>query len=278
VNYRHSFHAGNFADLVKHAALTRLLARLTASPEPLLVVDTHAGAGLYDLGEPGQARSKEAEAGVARLGGFDLPAEFDRLAASVRARNPQGEIRLYPGSPALIAEALRPQDRYVACELRPDDHARLAELLATTGKRAEARNADGFAAAPALARSEAGRMLLLIDPPFERADDYVRIVESVSAVLRAKPDAVVLIWLPLKDLETLDGFVRRMEHARLPAATVAETRMRPLHQPMRMNGCVLVAINTPPEFDAELEVVSAFVAEALGEPGGRAKVWSTTAA
>jgi 23S rRNA (adenine2030-N6)-methyltransferase len=275
VNYRHSFHAGNFADLVKHAALTRLLARLTVSPEPLLIVDTHAGAGLYDLGEPGQARSKEAEAGVARLAGLDLPLEFDGLAAAVRARNPQGGVRLYPGSPALVCDALRPQDRYVACELHPDVHASLEAVLAQSGKPAEARLADGFEAAAALSRTGSGRLMLLIDPPFERADDYVRIVDTLRITWRAKPDAVALVWLPLKDLETLDGFVRRLEAAWPGRAVVAETRMRPLHDPMRMNGCVLVSINAPAAFEAELDAVCAFVAEALGEPGAKAKVWST---
>jgi 23S rRNA (adenine2030-N6)-methyltransferase len=274
VNYRHSFHAGNFADLVKHAALTRLLARLTADPAPLTVIDTHAGAGLYDLGEPGQARSKEAEAGVARLGGLDLPAEFDGLAEAVRRRNPGGGVRFYPGSPALVADALRRQDRYVACELRPDDHAVLADNLAETGKPAEARNADGYDTALTLSKGVRERLFLLIDPPFERPDDYLRTAETLRDVLGAKPDAVALVWLPLKDLETLDSFVRRLEAAGIPHALVAEARMRPLHQPMRMNGCALVAVNAPSGFAVELEAICGFVVDALGEPGGRARLWS----
>src|SRR4051812_31947197 len=102
MNYRHAYHAGNFADLVKHAALTRLLAQLMEDPSPLTVVDTHAGAGLYDLGDPEQQRSREAEAGVKRLQGAALPPEFDRLQAAITRRNPGGGVQTYPGSPALI--------------------------------------------------------------------------------------------------------------------------------------------------------------------------------
>ncbi|HYF21777.1 MAG TPA: 23S rRNA (adenine(2030)-N(6))-methyltransferase RlmJ [Caulobacteraceae bacterium] len=272
MNYRHAFHAGNFADLVKHAAVLALVRRLTGDPSPLLVIDTHAGAGLYDLEDAEQARSKEAEAGVKRLMGGQTPPPFAALREAVERRNPDGGVRWYPGSPSLIVEALRPGDRYVGCELREDEHGRLAALLARTGKTAEARRGDGYEAARELSRGP-GRRLLLIDPPFERADDYLRTAETLGAVLKADPRAAALVWLPLKDLETLDGFARRLEALRLPRALVAEARLRPLHDPMKMNGCALVAVNPPDGFEAELEAICAFVVEALGAPGGRAKLW-----
>lgn len=271
MNYRHAYHAGNFADLVKHAALTCLLARLTADPSPLTVVDTHAGGGLYDLSDPEQQRSREAEAGVKRLQGADLPPEFAGLSAAIARRNPAGGVKIYPGSPALILDALRPGDRYVACELKDDVHALLAGLLKGRG---DARLADGFAAAPGIARDTRGRLFVLVDPPFERPDDYLRIVETVDAVLRVRPDAAFLIWLPLKDLETLDGFVRRLEAIDPPAAVIAETRLRPLTEPMKMNGCALVGLNAPAGFAEALSDISAFVAEALGGPTASAKLWT----
>jgi len=277
MNYRHAFHAGNFADLVKHAALTCLLARLTQDPSPLTVVDTHAGAGLYDLGDEHQARSREAEAGVARLQGAALPAEFKGLKRAIDARNPDGRLRTYPGSPALILGALRPQDRYVACELRDDDHGRLASLLKSSGKAARAVQADGYAAAVTEAEKVRGRLFVLIDPPFERPDDYVRIVETLEAVLDARRDTTALVWLPLKDLETLDGFVRRLEAVETAPLLIAEARMRRLDEPMRMNGCVLAALNPPAGFEAELAAVCGFVAAELGEAGGQAKVWNPRA-
>jgi 23S rRNA (adenine2030-N6)-methyltransferase len=273
MNYRHAFHAGNFADLVKHAALTRLMARLTADPSPLLVVDTHAGAGLYDLGDADQARSREAEAGITRLTGRDLPPEFEGLKRAVEKRNPPGEVRIYPGSPLLIAEALRRGDRYIGCELRPDDFARLGAVLRGTGKDARGLKVDGYTVPEQAAEDEDRRLFVLIDPPFERPDDYVNIVESLEATFAPRPEATALVWLPLKDLETLDGFVRRLEAARLPEAVVAEARMRPLNDPMRMNGCALVAFNAPPGFETELRAICRFVVAELGDPGGQAKVW-----
>ncbi|HEY3812626.1 MAG TPA: 23S rRNA (adenine(2030)-N(6))-methyltransferase RlmJ [Caulobacteraceae bacterium] len=270
MNYRHAFHAGNFADLVKHAALLRLLDRLLADGSPLTVVDTHAGAGRYDLTDEEQARSREAEAGVARLmSGANLPPGLAELAQRVRENNPGGAVRTYDGSPALVLGRLRPQDAFVACELRPDDHARLARLL---GARGEARQADGYAAVIEIARKTRGRLLVLVDPPFERADDYVRIVETAAAVRKAKPDATLLIWTPLKDLETLDSFVRRLEEAG-QGALINETRLRRLTDPMKLNGCVLAAIGAPEGFAGHLQTISDWVARTLGEPGGTAKTW-----
>lgn len=275
MNYRHAFHAGNFADLVKHAALTRLMERLTAEPTPLLVVDTHAGAGLYDLTDEDQARSGEAEAGIARLTGRDLPAEFEGLKRAVEGRNGGGPVKRYPGSPLLVCDTLRKGDRYVGCELAGDVFARLGAVLRGTGKDARGLKADGYTVPEQLAGDDDRRLFLLIDPPFEQADDYVNIVATLEATFALRPDTAALVWLPLKDLETLDGFVRRLEAAALPPALVAEARMRRLDNPMKMNGCALAAFNTPAGFGRDLEAICGFVVSALGDPGGQAKVWMT---
>ena len=264
MNYRHAFHAGNFADLVKHAALLQLLAKGGAGP--LTVIDTHAGRGLYDLAGPEARKSGEAEAGIARLmAAANAPAAFAPLAAQVRALNPSGEVRRYPGSPWLIAQALRPNDSYIACELRPQEHAALRDLMKARPNVA-ALCADGYAAAAA--RTPAvGRVLVLIDPPFERADDYRQIVETLSAVRRKNPEALALVWLPLKDLETFDGFLRDLGDAFQAPALVAETRMRPLTDPMKMNGCALVLLGAPGAMAPELEAICGWTAETLGERG-----------
>jgi 23S rRNA (adenine2030-N6)-methyltransferase len=272
VNYRHAFHAGNFADLVKHASLLAVLSRLTAGPEPLRIVDTHAGAGLYDLEGAEAVRSREAAAGAARLAAGQAPPVIEALRRAVLSRNPSGEVRRYPGSPALILDLLRPQDRFVACELRPDDHARLQAVLAPAGDRAQALQADGFAKLVEAARGRE-RLFGLIDPPFERADDYLRLAEALKTTLAAKPDACLLAWLPLKDLETFDSFLRRLEPIADAAPLVAETRLRPLTDPLRLNGCALVAINAPDGAEADIEAASVWTAESLGEAGARAKLW-----
>ncbi|HEY0438063.1 MAG TPA: 23S rRNA (adenine(2030)-N(6))-methyltransferase RlmJ [Phenylobacterium sp.] len=266
MNYSHAFHAGGFADLVKHAALLDLLARLQAQPAPLSVLDTHAGRGLYDLAGPEARKSGEAEAGIVRLmAARDAPGEFGPLVEAVRALNGTGPVRRYPGSPWLVAETLRPGDRYLACELRPEEQGALSRLM--QGK-AGARTlcADGYEVAAR--ETPAGRVLLLIDPPFERADDYGRIVATLKAVRRRNSAATALVWLPLKDLETFDAFLRDLEDEVDSPALVAETRMRPLTDPLKMNGCALVVLGAPAGLDAVLDAVCAWTARALGEGGG----------
>ena len=266
MNYRHAFHAGNFADLVKHAALLQVLAQLTAQTGSLTVIDTHAGRGLYDLAGIEARRSGEAEAGIARLmAARDAPSEFAALIAAVRKLNGGGPPRLYPGSPWLIAEALRRSDRYLACELRPDEHAALRELMkARPG--VETLCADGYDAAAAQTPAT-GQALVLIDPPFERADDYVRIVQTMAAVRRRNGAATVLVWLPLKDLETFDGFLRDLEDAVRGAVLVAETRMRPLTDPMKMNGCALVLLGALDAMAEPLAAICRWTAQTLGQDG-----------
>jgi len=264
LNYRHAFHAGNFADLVKHAALLRLLAVRGAGP--FTVIDTHAGRGLYDLAGVEAKKSGEAEAGIARLmTATDAPAAFGPLVDQVKALNGSGAVRRYPGSPWLIAQALRPKDSYVACELRPDEHAALRDLMRAK-PNVTALCADGYATAAARTPT-VGAALVLIDPPFERADDYRQIVETVTAVRRRNRRAQALVWLPLKDLETFDGFLRDLEDALQAPALAAETRMRPLTDPMKMNGCALVLVGAPDCVAEDLEAICGWTARTLGERG-----------
>lgn len=266
MNYRHAFHAGNFADLVKHATLLQLLSRLMATAGPLSVIDTHAGRGLYDLAGVEARKSGEAAAGVARLmAAEDAPAEFSDLKGAVRALNAGGPPRRYPGSPWLIAGRLRPGDSYLACELRPEEHAALRELMKSRpGVRT--LGADGYEAAIAQTAA-AGRTLVLIDPPFERADDYRRIVETLAGVRRRNAATVALVWLPLKDLETFDSFLRDLEDEVRAPLLVAEIRMRPLTDPLKMNGCALVLMGALHDIEGPVETICRWTAETLGEGG-----------
>lgn len=266
MNYRHAFHAGNFADLVKHAALLRLLAALTAKGPPLTIIDTHAGRGLYNLVGPEAQKSGEAAAGIVRLmRATDAPDVFAPLVATVAGLNGGGAVQRYPGSPWLIAEALRPADRYLACELRADEHEALRGVLRN---RPNVRTlcTEGFAAAVAECPRD-GRALVLIDPPFEQPDDYHRIVGALTGLRRKNRAAQALVWLPIKDLETLDRFLRDLEDEVAAPMLVGECRMRPLSDPMKMNGCALVAMDSP-ELEAPLAAICGWVAQALGAGGG----------
>ena len=264
MNYRHSFHAGNFADLFKHAALLRALGASAADPTPLMVVDTHAGAGRYRL-TADQLDRGEAAAVRRLLADPDAPAVFEPLKRAVTL---QREGVLYPGSPLLAAMRLRADDRLLACELRPDDGAELAAVLRPYAPRAEVRLTDGYEAlAPAL-RAWRGRALVLIDPPFERGDDYVRAVDACAAALEAQPTAAILIWTPFKDLETFDALLRDLEARIRAPALAAELRLRPPLDPLRLNGCGLLAVNPPAALEAALQEAGGWIAGALGEPGG----------
>jgi 23S rRNA (adenine2030-N6)-methyltransferase len=273
MNYRHAFHAGNFADLAKHAILTGLLRELTAGAAPLTVLDTHAGAGLYDLADAASRRTGEGDAGVARLmADAGSPPAFDDLKAAVRRVNGPGERRYYPGSPVLIAAALRARDRYIACELRPDEAAALKRALPRQ-LGAVIHTGDGWTHAANVAPTAPARLLALIDPPFERGDDYVQAVGLTQRLLSANRGAVIAIWTPLKDLATFDAFLGGLEDASASAPIlVAEVRLRPLDDPMRLNGCALVVLNPPPGLEDHALVVADWIARTLGEQGALGRV------
>ena len=272
MNYRHAFHAGNFADLQKHAILLALLAALTADDAPLSVIDTHAGAGAYDLDGDMAQRSGEAAAGIGRLLTMDhAPDVFAPLVAAVKALNGGGEGSLYPGSPLLIARHLRKTDRYAACELRPEDFDSLRRTLAPY-PFAQAIKDDGYATAAARAGKGGGRTLVLIDPPFERSDDYAQIVATTRAVLARDRHAVIAAWMPLKDLETFDAFMRAMETV-TNDALAAELRLRPLTDPMKMNGCAMVMVGAPKSTEAAITEITTWLADNLGDAGAKARIW-----
>jgi 23S rRNA (adenine2030-N6)-methyltransferase len=265
LNYRHAFHAGNFADLVKHAGLLQLLKALTAQSGPLRVIDTHAGRGLYDLAGPEAQKSGEAEAGVVRLmAAHDRPAAFAPLVTAVARLNQGGPVRRYPGSPLLIAAAKRPVDSYVACELRAEEAAALRQALQGR-KNVLVLEGDGYEAAR-IRTPARGRALVVIDPPFERADDYARIVETAAAVRARNAAAALFVWLPLKDLATFDAFAGDFGEAVGPAQ-VFETRLRPLTDPMKMNGCALVLAGAPEAVAGPIAAACRWTAAALGEAG-----------
>lgn len=245
LNYRHVFHAGNFADLMKHLVWLGILDALLQEASALCVVDTHAGAGLYDLTSKEALRSAEAAEGIGRAARAPAaPKAVQSLLAAVRAANPDGALTRYPGSPWLTAKRLRPGDRYLGCELRGDDFAKLSaclrDLSKAGGPRLEASATDGYLSA---ATALPGRTVFLVDPPFERGDEAAKIADLIASVSRM--GAAAAVWAPLKDLESLDGLIRRLEAVDPGALQVAELRLRPPLDPMRMNGSAMVLVNAP---------------------------------
>jgi 23S rRNA (adenine2030-N6)-methyltransferase len=210
--------------------LTRILVHLLAKPAAFRVIDTHAGAGLYDLAGPEAGRTNEWRNGIARVRDAVLPPAVRALLASyldaVAAHNPSGKLVAYPGSPALVRNLLRPQDRLLACELEPGAAAALARTLRGDA-RLKAVAIDGWTALSAYVPPKERRGLVLIDPPFEAPDDFTRLALGLAAAHRKWPTGIYLLWYPIKDRSAPDALARRLQRIGLPKLLRAELTIAP---------------------------------------------------
>ena len=268
MNYRHGYHAGNFADVLKHTALCELLRLLTAKDKKLFVLDTHAGAGGYDLSANQARRTGEAETGIVRLGAAPragMPAAVARYLSAVAAYDRKfgpagGKPRRYPGSPRLVRAALRPGDRFIACELHPEEALALKREFA--GDRAvEVRQADGYKALKALLPPIERRGLVLIDPPFEATDEYERLLRALGQGVKRFATGCYAIWYPIKD-EMADAFVRELAAFK---PLILELRLDGI-APGKLAACGLAVINPPWRFEAAMREALPWIANQLG-PG-----------
>jgi 23S rRNA (adenine2030-N6)-methyltransferase len=270
MNYRHAFHAGNFADVVKHATLGRVIAHLKEKPAAFRVVDTHAGFGLYDLTGPEASRTGEWRAGIGRLRAATLdPAARDLLAPyldAVAALNPDGRIARYPGSPALAQHWLRTQDRLVACELEPRAAAALAAEM-RRDRRIKVVAIDGYTALNAYVPPKERRGLVLVDPPFEQPDEFERLVEALAGAHRKWPTGLYLLWYPLKDARETDRFARRLARLGIPRILRAELTTARARTAERLGGTGLVVVNPPWRLEGELTVLLPALAGVLAADG-----------
>lgn len=274
MNYRHAYHAGGFTDVVKHAALVLVLRRLMEKPKPLFVLDTHAGAGRYDLLGEHAAKTGEHRAGIGRvLDWAAAPAALRPYLAIVGALNrSRVEPRWYPGSSEIIRSRLRKNDRLVAVELHPEDTRALARWMADD-RRVDVRQGDGYAALKACLPPPERRGLVLIDPPFEVRDEFARIVRGLRHAWRRWPTGVYMIWYPIKDRAPVAAFHRALTDSGLSPIVAAELLLRPDDDPERLNGCGLVFVNLPWRLDGVLTDLLPALAERLGAGrGGGARV------
>jgi len=268
MNYRHAFHAGNFADVVKHATLARILAHLKEKPAAFRVVDTHAGAGLYDLGGPEASRTGEWRDGIAKVSAAKLAPEVRELLApyldAIAALNSGGALKVYPGSPSLALRWLRPQDRLIACERQPAAaHALAASLRGDS--RAKAVAIDGYTGLNAYVPPKERRGLVLIDPPFEQPDEYARLARALAGAHRKWPTGIYALWYPIKDQREAEGFARRMAQLGVPRMLRTELTLR-AKAAERLRGSGLILVNPPWRLERELAVLYPALAQALASP------------
>jgi 23S rRNA (adenine2030-N6)-methyltransferase len=255
MNYRHAFHAGNFADVFKHAVLVGLLEALKAKPAPFCYVDTHAGRGLYDLrGEQAQ-QTREHVDGVQRLlGAAALPPPLQRYVDLIRGFAPQpGPLATYPGSPLIAGRLMRADDRAILCELQPAEADALRAAV-LDDRRFAVHQRDGYEALGALLPPAQKRGLVLVDPPYEaQAGEFAIIQDALDASLARWPNAIHAIWYPIKLRGTILPFHRWLrQHGGADGALVAELLLHPDNTMLRLNGCGMAIVNPPWQFDREV--------------------------
>jgi 23S rRNA (adenine2030-N6)-methyltransferase len=271
MNYRHDYHAGNFADVVKHIVLTRVLVYMKQKPRPFRVIDTHAGAGLYDLAAPEPGKTGEWQDGIGRLFDGDLTGEVADLVTpyleAVRAVNAPGELRYYPGSPLLARELMRTEDILVANELHATDFERLKGAL-HRAKATTVLNIDAWHAVKSLLPPKERRGVVLIDPPFEDRDEFAQLTTAVSEAVRRFATGTYLIWYPLKNEAAADRFLAEATaHARLEFLDV-RLAVRTPFAGLGLTAAGVLVLNPPYVLADELNAIMPLLNDRLSDGAG----------
>ena len=281
MNYRHAFHAGGFADVIKHIVLARILTYLQDKPAAFRVIDTHAGAGVYDLtGDEGH-RGGEWLTGIARV----MQARFSETTASlvapyldiVRAFNSQRELEVYPGSPLIARALLRPQDRLTACEVEPKARKRLIDAL-RRDTQARVVDLDGWLALPAFVPPNERRGLVLVDPPYEQKDEFERMAEGFAEAFAKWPTGSYLLWYPVKSRRATDSLARHVAQSvgggPSPGKCLRlEFSVAPQNAGTNLTSAGLLIVNPPWTLAGELRTILPELEKPLGQGGaGRYKL------
>lgn len=273
MNYRHAYHAGNFADVVKHAVLTRIVEHLKRKEKAFRVIDTHAGRGCYDLAAEEAGKTAEWRGGIGRLAGARLPDEAARLLAPyLAAVSPQGgALSVYPGSPLVARRLLRQQDRLTAIELHPEEAAQLRRNFAGD-HQVRVIELDGWLSLGAHLPPKEKRGLVLVDPPFEEPGEFARIAAGLERAHRRWPGGIYALWYPVKDRAAVAAFRHRLKAAAIPKIADFVLEIRAPSPEPRLDGCGMAVVNPPFLLADEMRLILPALAEALGEDG-RAR-WS----
>lgn len=270
MNYRHVYHAGNFADVVKHAALTRIVEYLKKKEASFRVIDTHAGRGLYDLSSAEAQKIGEWRDGIGRVMEAKLPREAALLLKpyldAVAAFNPEGGLRQYPGSPLITRALLRKQDRLSAIELHPEDAESLAaQFEGDVQTRVIVLN--GWLALGAHLPPKEKRGLVLVDPPFEEAGEFDRMADSLAKAHRRWPGGVYAFWYPIKDRRAVNAFRSALKDSEIPKITDIVFEIRAASSEPRLDGCGIAVVNLPYGLAKELHTILSALKPLLGENG-----------
>ena len=278
MNYRHAYHAGNFADVVKHVVLTRLLDYLKQKDKGFRVVDTHAGIGRYDLSSVEAQKTGEWHGGVGRLIDASFAAPVAALLApyleTVRSLNPEGGIQKYPGSPLIARHLMRKQDRLSAIELHPKDAGKLRTLFAGDFQT-RVIELDGWLALGAHLPPKEKRGLVLIDPPFEEVGEFERLVDGLIRAHKRWPGGIYALWYPIKDRKAIIAFRKALKQSGIPKLLDIEFEIRRASFEPSLDGSGMVVINPPFTLEAELRTVLPALHKllAVGKPAHWSLEW-----
>jgi 23S rRNA (adenine2030-N6)-methyltransferase len=267
LSYRHAFHAGNHADVLKHLVLTRVLSYLTAKAKPLCYIETHAGPGLYRLDDPYAQKNQEYLGGIARVWSRpDLPAPLAAYVDLVRTLNPGGTLLRYPGSPWLAQRLLRPGDRLLLHELHGSEIGPLREGFADD-RRVQVTEGDGYRGLLAALPPRERRGLALLDPAYEVKSDYRQVVETLTLAHRRFATGIYALWYPVVEPGCIDDLERAIARSGIPRIQRFELAVRPAGRVHGMGTSGMVVVNPPWTLMGELRPALAYLAKVLGEGG-----------
>lgn len=266
MNYRHHYHAGGAADLLKHLVLMLLVRRLQAKPTPIFYLDTHAGAGSYDLAHEMSQKTGEYTRGVARLWGLgkELPGPLSDLLRLIEGCNPDGALRVYPGSPRIVRALLRPDDRMALCELHMKDIVRLQDEFRGDPQVA-VHQRDGYEGLKAFLPPKERRGLVLVDPPFERPDEFAALLAGLRLAHDRWATGVYALWYPIKGPTSQAKLHAELRRGAIRKVLCVELYTRSLRDDDVLAGSGMILVNPPFRLDASLRGVLPALAKLLAE-------------
>jgi 23S rRNA (adenine2030-N6)-methyltransferase len=258
MNYRHAYHAGNFADVAKHIIVTRIVEYLKQKDKAFRVIDTHAGIGIYDLTGTEAQKTGEWHGGAEKILAADLGPKIAPLVAPwlniVRSVNSDTNLKKYPGSPKLVRMLLRKQDRLTAIELHPEDARKLSGHFAGD-YQTRVIELDGWLALGAQLPPKEKRGMVLVDPPFEERDEFDRLVDGLIKAHHRWPGGIYALWYPIKDRKELNSFHKRLKDSGIGKILNAELVVRTLAPDTGLAGSGMIIVNPPYTLEAELKLI-----------------------
>lgn len=254
MNYRHTYHAGSFADVFKHVVLTLLIKHLLQKEKGFCYLETHAGCGCYNLFSEASQRTKEYRSGIQSLWSenLKLPAEITDYLAIVKNLNPDNQLKYYPGSPLIARQFLRPQDRMVLAELHPEEAEQLKHNFARD-KQVAVHVIDGYQALKAFIPPKENRGLVLIDPPYEKPDETGQALDALKTALKHWANGTYAVWYPIKDRQQANKFLNKLHELANKEMLVTELSIYHEDSPMSLNGSGMAIINPPWQLDEQLK-------------------------